>query len=122
MLQYIGKCSQVPIYCNNLEGLHCGVEFVAVVHRDGVAQLLARPFHQRVGGHIAMDNPLRMMFAHDQYIEQPKRCLNDDTEVTGQYTEALIANKGRPALIATGLSAWSFWHVVAYRMGRYAIF
>ena len=84
MLQYIGKCSQVPIFCNNLEGLYCDVEFVAMVQGDGVAQLLARPFHQRVGGHIAMDNPSRMLFVHDQYIEQLKRCCHDDIEVTSE--------------------------------------
>ena len=61
-----------------------------------------------------------LVFDDNQNVEQPKRCCHDDTEVTSEDRYGMIANKGRPALIATGLSVWSFRHVLAYRTGRYA--
>jgi hypothetical protein len=41
-----------------------------------------------------MQNPTRMMFDYDQYIEQPKVCCHDITEVAGEDRCCMIANKG----------------------------
>ena len=49
-----------------------------------------------------MRNASPLMFDDDQYIEQPRRCCHDATEVTGQYRRGVVVTKGRPALIATG--------------------
>jgi len=44
------------------------------------------------------------MFDGYKDVEHPERCSNDDTKVTGQYGRGMIANKDRPAMIATWVS------------------
>jgi hypothetical protein len=53
-----------------------------------------------------MYNAAGLVFDYDQYIEQPKRCCNDHTKVTGHYGCRMVANKGGPELIATRLWDW----------------
>jgi len=93
-------------------------KMIAMVRGDGFSQLLQCPRCSGVGCHIAVHNPPGLVFDNDQDVEQPKRRRHDDTKVTGQYGCRMIANKGGPALITTGLSARVFGHVLAYRAGR----
>ena len=91
---------------------------VVMVRVDGFSQLLQCPRCSGVGCHIAVHNPSGLVFDNHEYVEQPKRCRHDNTEVSGQYRRRMIANKGGPALIATRLLPRAFGHVLAYRTGR----
>jgi len=77
---------------------------VVMVRGDGFSHLLQCPRCSGVGCHIAVHNPSGLVFDNHEYVEQPKRCRHDNTEVTGQYRRRMIANKDGPALIATRLS------------------
>jgi len=91
---------------------------VAMVRGDGFSQLLECPHCSGVGCHIAVHNPPGLVFDNDQYVEQPQCCRHNDSEITGQYGRRMVAHKGGPALIATGLSVRAFGHLLAYRTGR----
>ncbi len=68
---------------------------VAMVRRDGFPQLLECPRRRcGVGCHITIHNPSCLVFDNDQYVEQPKRCCNDNTKVAGQYGCRMVVNKG----------------------------
>jgi len=62
-----------------------------------------------------MHNASGVVFDNNQYVEQPKRCRHDNTEVTGHYGRRMISNKGGPALIATWLFVRMFGYVLSYR-------
>jgi hypothetical protein len=54
------------------------------------------------------------MLDDDKDVEQPECCGDDDTEITGQNGCGMIANKGRPALIAVRASLWALGHIFTY--------
>ena len=76
---------------------------VAMIRWDGFSQLLQCPRCSGVRCDIAVYNPPGLVFDNNEHVEQPKRRGHDNTEVTGQYGRCMIANKGGPALITTGL-------------------
>jgi len=92
---------------------------VAMIRWDGFSQLLQCPRCSGVRCDIAVYNPPGLVFDNNEHVEQPKRRRHDNTEVTGQYGRCMIANKGRPALIAMRLSTRALGHVLAYRAGSY---
>jgi hypothetical protein len=81
---------------------------VAVLKADGLAQLLQRPDSRRVTRKVEMQQPARAMVDDDKDREQPKRHGGRDEEVAGNDRPGVVSQKGRPALIATGLPAGRF--------------
>ena len=59
-----------------------------------------------------------LMFDDNKDVDQPECCGYDDTEITGQNDSGVIANEGRPALIAARASLWAF---LAYIFVQYVV-
>jgi hypothetical protein len=67
---------------------------------------------------ITMHNPACLVLDYYQDVEQPECSGDYDTEITGQNGCGVIANKGRPALVAARASWWVFGHIFSYRAWR----
>ena len=89
-----------------------------MIGKYSLAQLLQCPGSRRMLCDITMHNSPGLMLNDNRGVNQPECCGDDDTDIAGQNGRGVIANKGRPALIAARVSWCAFGHVFPYSAWR----
>jgi hypothetical protein len=98
-------------------------ETVAMMRRDGFAQLLERPWGRGMCRHIAVEYAARGMFHQDKDVEHAKGGRDHDTEVTRDDRLRMITYKGAPVLrgrVVASTMVHALGHVFAHRARRHA--
>ena len=84
-----------------------------MIRWDRFAKLLKCPCRRWVIGDIGMYQLSRFNLDDYKHIEKLECRCNHGQKITGNDCLGMIGYEGGPALIATRLSHWAFWHVLS---------
>jgi hypothetical protein len=73
-------------------------EAVAMISRDGFAELLERPVGRGMGRHMAVEYAARGVLHHHKDVEKAKGRRDHHTEITRHDRLGMLAHKDAPAL------------------------
>src|SRR5262249_4856330 len=73
-------------------------ELIRMIARNGVPQLLERPFRRRMSRHIALQNTAASDFPGHENKQKPETKGNRHQKIAGKEAPSMIADKGLPML------------------------
>ena len=73
-------------------------ELIGMIARNGVPQLLERPFRRRMSRHIALQNTAAPDLQGHEHEQNPKTSRHCHQKIAGYDLLSMIADKGLPML------------------------